>query len=95
MEKILTGQIRSAEYMKGRTGKARIDQRILYTDRGKVFSSYNTSIVFISEGKTYLDYHYWNYSTTTGKYRNMFLNESGTMTRKKIKTGAYILADLN
>lgn len=95
MEKILTGQIRSIEYMKGRTGKARPEQKILYTDRGKVFSSYNTSIVFISEGKTYLDYHYWNYSTTTGKYRNMFLDESGTMTKKKIKAGAYILADLN
>lgn len=95
MEKILTGQIRRVEYLKGRTGLPRYEQRILYTDRGEVFSSYNTSIVFRSEGKTYLDYNSWDYSSTTGKYRNKYLRESISETRKKIKSGEYILAELN
>ena len=42
-----------------------------------------------------LDQKYWNYSNTTGKYRNIFLNENITETRKKIKSGEYKLVDLN
>ena len=42
-----------------------------------------------------LDQKYWNYSNTTGKYRNIFLNENITETRKKIKSGEYKLTDLN
>ena len=45
--------------------------------------------------KTFLDQKYWNYSNTTGKYRNIFLNENITETRKKIKSGEYKLTDLN
>jgi hypothetical protein len=45
--------------------------------------------------KIYLDKKYWNYSNTTGKYRNIFLNETIKDTRKKIKSGEYILTDLN
>lgn len=48
-------------------------------------------------GKIYiiLDKTYWNYSKTTGKYRNIFLGETKKETEKKIKSGEYILADLN
>ena len=42
-----------------------------------------------------LDRKYWNYSNTTGKYRNIFLNETITETKKKIKSGEYKLTDLN
>ena len=42
-----------------------------------------------------LDEKYWDYSVTTGKYRNQFLNEGIADTRKKIKSGEYKLADLN
>ena len=45
--------------------------------------------------KIYLDQKYWNYSNTTGKYRNIFLGETITETKKKIKSGEYILTDLN
>jgi len=45
--------------------------------------------------KIYLDQKYWNYSNTTGKYRNIFLNETIKDTRAKIKSGEYILTDLN
>ena len=42
-----------------------------------------------------LDSHYWDYSVTTGKYRNQFLNETKKETEAKIKSGEYKLADLN
>lgn len=42
-----------------------------------------------------LDEKYWDYSTTTGKYRNMFLGEGIEETRKKIKSGEYKLVNLN
>ena len=42
-----------------------------------------------------LDINYWDYSTTTGKYRNQFLGEGIAETRQKIKEGIYILTDLN
>lgn len=42
-----------------------------------------------------LDVNKWDYSTTTGKYRNAFLGEDIETTRKKIKSGEYQLADLN
>jgi hypothetical protein len=47
------------------------------------------------ELKIYLDQKYWNYSNTTGKYRNIFLGETIKDTRAKIKSGEYILTDLN
>lgn len=42
-----------------------------------------------------LDVNYWDYSTTTGKYRNQFLGEDKKETEKKIKAGVYELIDLN
>ena len=63
---------------------------------GEMFQSYNSNIAFITEhGETYLDKKYWDYSVTTGKYRNEFLGEGITETRKKIESGEYVLVDLN
>ena len=63
------------------------------------FQSYNSMIVKKDyEGdqvKIYLDQKYWNYSNTTGKYRNIFLGETIKDTKAKIKSGEYILTDLN
>ncbi len=63
------------------------------------FQSYNSMIVKkdyeSDQVKIYLDQKYWNYSNTTGKYRNIFLGETITETKKKIKSGEYILTDLN
>ena len=42
-----------------------------------------------------LDKTYWDYSVTTGKYRNQFLGETKKETQKKIDSGEYILTDLN
>ena len=59
------------------------------------FQSYQSIIVKIENGTTYLDSHFWDYSKTTGKYRNQFLGEDKKETEKKIKAGIYILTNLN
>ena len=43
----------------------------------------------------YLDSAYWDYSVTTGKYRNQFLGETKKETQAKIDSGEYILTNLN
>lgn len=75
----------------------KVNQVVVYlTDGTKIFNSYGTNIAEIdNKGNVTLDKHYWNYSTTTGKYRNEFLNETKPETEKKIKSGEYVLADLN
>jgi hypothetical protein len=87
-------------YFYGRTGSKIANQNIVYTPEFTMFVSYDTNIIkttFDEEGKrmTILDRYYWNYSKTTGKYRNEFLGEGIAETRKKIEEGKYILANLN
>ena len=69
----------------------------IFTPIGKMFQSYTTVVVFIEAktGKIFLDKLNWDCSTTTGKYRNMFLRETKKETQKKIDTGEYTLKDLN
>ena len=79
----------------------KIANQFIVTDdkQNEYFQSYNSMIVkkdYESEQvKIYLDQKYWNYSNTTGKYRNIFLNETIKDTKAKIKSGEYILTDLN
>jgi hypothetical protein len=42
-----------------------------------------------------LDPKFWDYSVTTGKYRNKFLNETKKETEAKLKSGEYKLKNLN
>ena len=63
---------------------------------GDCFQSYSSIIVYKTfDGDVYLDEHFWNYSRTTSKYRNIFLGENTADTRKKIKSGEYKLINLN
>ena len=72
------------------------NQFLISTSDGLYLQSYNSIIAFKSkDGKTYLDNYYWDYSKTTGKYRNLFLNETKKDTEQKIKDGTYILTNLN
>jgi len=78
------------------SGRAIANQFEIF-DRGKAvnFQSYQSIIVKISKGKTYLDKNKWNYSNTTSRYRNQFLRETTKETKAKIKSGEYKLVDLN
>ena len=65
-----------------------------------IFQSYDSVIVrvfgTIGHGaRVELDKDTWNYSRTTAKYRNQFLNETTKETQSKIDSGEYILTDLN
>ena len=66
------------------------------TEKGSMYQSYNSNIVFETEsGEIFIDSRYWNYSVTTNRYRNQFLNENKAETQKKIDSGEYKLVDLN
>ena len=72
------------------------NQFVIHTNDGVYFQSYQTIIAFVPfEGKIELDARMWDYSRTTGKYRNLFLMETKGETEKKIADGTYILTDLN
>ncbi len=65
----------------------------------ETFQSYDSVIavrtVWEDETRIELDSTYWNYSVTTGKYRNIFLGENKAETQKKIDSGVYTLTNLN
>ena len=76
----------------------KVANQFIIDDKSKeTFQSYN-SIIAVRNKKTdkiTLDSYYWDYSVTTGKYRNQFLGEGIAETRKKIKEGIYKLRNLN
>ena len=91
-----------------RTGRAIPNQFIIVSGEGvgrvygryvEEFQSYYTTIVRITraEGEMLveLDRDKWDCSRTTSRYRNIFLDEKIADTRAKIKSGEYILTDLN
>ena len=80
-----------------RSGRPVANQFLVETNEGVFFQSYNAIIAFRPNdgGKVVLDERYWDYSVTTGKYRNEFLGEGIADTRNKINVGEYILGDLN
>lgn len=93
--------------MTNAAGREVPNQFIIETPNGTYLQSYRSIIAFIPKGynyhegedadafKTVLDINKWDYSTTTGKYRNAFLGGDINDTRAKIKSGEYILANLN
>ena len=91
------------ENMKNRVGKPVVNQFVINQIEGvierTIFQSYNSTVAMkVDNGDTYqiyLDNDTWDYSSTTGRYRNVFLGEDIHETRKKIKYNEYILVDLN
>ena len=72
------------------------NQFIIQMGKQTFFQSYNSIIAVKEWGeKTKLDERYWDYSKTTGKYRNEFLRETKRETQTKIDNGTYILTNLN
>jgi len=74
------------------------NQFVVETNEGEYFQSYDSVIVFIPRDgnePVFLDINTWDYSKTTGKYRNIFLGEDKKETERNIKEGIYELVDLN
>lgn len=79
----------------GRNGAVK-NQFIVRTPDGTFFQSYDSLIVGkMNDGRVLIDAKYWDYSKTTGKYRNQFLGETKAETEKNIKAGVYTLTNLN
>lgn len=68
------------------------NQYEIYINGGLLFQSYKSPIAFKLDGVTYI-FKDWDYSRTTGKYRNQFLGETKQETLKKLKSGEYIAVD--
>lgn len=87
--------------MTSHKGNKIANQFVIETEEGTYFQSYDSVIAFIPNndgmirGVITLDSVYWDYSVTTGKYRNMFLGECKAETKEKIAEGQYKLANLN
>ncbi len=82
--------------MSSRSGSPVANQfEISINSVGTFFQSYSSIIAAKTPEGIILDEYYWDYSRTTGKYRNQFLNENIAETRAKIKSGEYKLANLN
>jgi len=82
--------------MTGNSGREVPNQFIIEVGNKTYFQSYNSIIAVDEPGKpTILDKRYWDYSVTTGKYRNQFLSETKKETEQKIKSGEYKLRNLN
>ena len=80
-----------------RSGRTVANQFLINTEDGRYFQSYDSVIAFVPFGSfnTQLDKNKWDFSTTTGKYRNQFLGETKKETQAKIDSGEYVLIDLN
>jgi len=79
----------------GRSGQPVKNQFIIEDGKSTIFQSYDSIIAKKSGGRTYLDKDRWDYSTTTGKYRNQFLGMNKKQIEQAIEDGAIYLVDLN
>ena len=72
------------------------NQFVINDGTNEYFQSYDKIIVKIdSDAEVYLDKEYWDYSKTTSKYRNKFLNKTTKEVKQCVKDGTYKLTNLN
>lgn len=91
------------EQMTSRSGNVVPNQTILSDMTGRTFVSYGSKIVYQSKDRAsdglpleiIVDETYWDYSRTTGKYRNEFMNMGVQEVRNYIKEGRIKLGNLN
>jgi hypothetical protein len=86
----------TVQQFEGVNGPVKNQFKIITPD-GVIFQSYDSiiAIKLNNPEKIILDVNNWDFSPTTGKYRNMFLGETKPETERKIKSGIYLLQNLN
>ena len=95
-DKKLSNIAKVENFKSSKSGQPIANQFIITLQNGiEVFQSYNSIICVKANNETYLDQNRWNYSRTTSRYRNQFLNETTVETVKKIGFGNYTMVDLN
>lgn len=82
------GQFKRVENMTSSNGNDVPNQFDIDFEKGYAFQSYSSIIVVVKDGQTYIGQN-WDYSTTTGKYRNQFLWETKKETQAKIDSWEY------
>ena len=87
------------ENMTSNNGNKIANQFIIYDNENNCtyFQSYDSIIIQKIENECfiYLDEKYWNYSKTTSKYRNKFLNMTTKEIENAIKDNTILLINLN
>lgn len=87
------------ENMTSNNGNKIANQFIIYDNDNNCtyFQSYDSIIIQKIENECfiYLDEKYWNYSKTTSKYRNKFLNMTTKQIENAIKDNTILLINLN
>lgn len=83
--------------MIGNSGVPVKNQFIISDENSITFKSYESNIVRIDYNTkiTYLDKNFYDFSNTTRKYRNLFLNIDSKQFKENLKNGLYQLVDLN
>ena len=81
--------------MTSNNGNKIANQFIIYQDDQVFFQSYDSMIAMVQDHYIELDVNYWNYSKTTVKYRNKFLNMTTKEVENAIKNGLITLTNLN
>jgi hypothetical protein len=89
---------KNVENITSSRGKKIANQFIIKTDKGQFFKSYDSVIAFKPNDPMQpieLDCIKWNYSRTTSKYRNIFLNCDTKDIKQMTKNGDLIFINLN
>jgi hypothetical protein len=92
IKKILE-ELPNVSNMENIRGNNEVKNQFIICGKGyTLFQSYKSPIALRKGGRIYI-FRDWDYSTTTGKYRNSFLGETKKETLKKLKSGEYIAVD--
>ena len=86
------GEFEGVSNIQSNNGNNVPNQFILNFERGTVFQSYGSIIAISTKGNTYLTQAH-DYSVTTSKYRNLFLNDDSKGVKEGLKGGSYILLE--
>ena len=84
--------VRNYPSLHWRSSSTVANQFIIEGEDFEMFQSYSSPIVAHYKGKTFI-FKDWDYSNTTGKYRNNYLGETKKETFAKLKSGEYIAVD--
>jgi hypothetical protein len=79
------------ENIRSNKGNKIANQFIITDGNREIFQSYNSIIAIKEYGKPTILGKDWDYSKTTGKYRNIFLNCTKKDIIEGLKAGLYVL----
>ena len=77
------------------SGREVANQFLIKIGGTEYFQSYDSIIGMWDKDGITLDETYWEYSTTTAKYRNQWLRMNKAQIQERIKNGSIKLANLN